>query len=259
VKDITNSINVSASIVTYNNSNKIIQTVASVLNNTHDVNLSLYIADNNSDDNTLELVNKQFPEVNIIGNSRNGGFGWGHNKVLNEINSKYHVVINPDIVLKQDSISALVKQLEKDSSVVMCTSKILNEDGTEQFLPKKSPKLKYLFGGRLERLGGVFKKLRAEYTMKNANITTPIEIEFCTGCFFVIRTEVLKKLNGFDDRFFMYFEDADLSRRAKKYGKIVFYPDIEVIHLWERASAKSIKLFLVHTVSMFKYFSKWPI
>ena len=259
MQDSTGKISVSASIVTYNNSSEITQTISSVLNNTHDVNLSLYISDNNSTDDTLELVKKQFPQVKIIHNSKNGGFGYGHNRVLNQINSKYHVVINPDIMLKQDSISSLVDKLENDHSVVMCTSKILNEDGTEQYLPKRNPKLKYLFGGRLERFGGVFEKLRAEYTMKNIEISSPQEIEFCTGCFFVIRTDAFKKLKGFDDRFFMYFEDADLSRRAKKYGKIVFYPDIEVIHLWERASTKSTKFFIIQIISMFKYFLKWSI
>lgn len=250
-------ISVSASIVTYNNSTKIIQTISSILKYTHNINLSLYISDNNSTDNTVELIEEQFPDAKIIRNSKNGGFGYGHHMVLDKLTSKYHVIINPDIILKNDSISALVELLEKDNSVVMATSKILNEDGTEQFLPKKFPKLKYLFGGRLERFGGIFAKLRDEYTMKNKDITEQIDIEFCTGCFFVIRTEVLKKLNGFDDRFFMYFEDVDLSRRAKEFGRVVFYPDVEVIHLWERASSKKLKLLCTHINSMFKYYLKW--
>ena len=95
------------------------------------------------------------------------------------------------------------------------------------------------------------------YTMRNEVINGPIDIEFCTGCFFCIRTEIFKKLNGFDDRFFMYFEDADITRRARKLGSVVFYPDIKVTHVWARASAKTLKFFLIQLCSMFKYFLKW--
>ena len=257
MQDNYNKINVSASIVTYNNSSKIIQTVYSILNSTQNVNLTLYISDNNSSDDTISLIKEKFPDVKLLLNATNSGFGWGHNMVLNKLDSKYHVVINPDIILKSDSISALVEKLESDESVVMCTSKILNEDGTEQFLPKKNPKLKYLLGGRLGKLRRNFAKLREEYTMQNLNISTPCDIEFCTGCFFVIRTEMFKKLKGFDDRFFMYFEDADLSRRASNFGRVVFYPDVEVTHIWERASTKVSKFLIIHIISMFKYFFKW--
>ena len=86
---------------------------------------------------------------------------------------------------------------------------------------------------------------------------TPTEIDFCTGCFSVIRTEVFKKLGGFDENFFMYFEDADLTLRAKEYGKTVFLPQLCAIHLWERSSAKSLKYMMIHIASMFKFFRKY--
>ncbi|MEG1886813.1 MAG: glycosyltransferase family 2 protein, partial [Oscillospiraceae bacterium] len=69
----------------------------------------------------------------------------------------------------------------------------------------------------------------------------------------IIRTEVFKMLNCFDERFFMYMEDADLSRRASKFGKIVFLPQYTVTHLWERTSSKSLKYLLIHLVSSIKY------
>lgn len=251
------NIKVSACIVTYNNSEIIINTISSIINNTKNVDLTLYISDNNSTDNTLEIISKEFPEVKIINNKINKGFGYGHNKMLDIIDSDYHFVINPDIILDTDVISQLVDKLENDKSVVMATTKILNQDGTEQHLPKKNPKFRYLLGGRFEKYGKIFKKYRDIYTMINEVITEPLDIEFCTGCFFCIRTEVFKKLNGFDDRFFMYFEDADITRRARQLGRVVFYPDINVTHVWERASAKTLKFFLIQISSMFKYFFKW--
>ena len=67
-----------------------------------------------------------------------------------------------------------------------------------------------------------FNHYRDEYTRKNEVFKKPTEIDSCTGCFFLIRTELFKKLNGFDRHFFMYYEDADLSRRAKKISKAYF-------------------------------------
>jgi GT2 family glycosyltransferase len=73
----------------------------------------------------------------------------------------------------------------------------------------------------------------------------------------MIRTELFKHLGGFDDDFFMYFEDCDLSCRVIEAGwQIVFYPDVQVIHHWQRASAKQIGAFLMQVKSMFKFFKK---
>lgn len=93
--------------------------------------------------------------------------------------------------------------------------------------------------------------------MQDFRFKEPTEIEFATGCFMMVRTELFKKINGFDEIFFMYFEDADLSKRVRQYGKIVFYPDTFVVHLWNRASAKKIKFLFIHISSMIKYFCKW--
>ena len=203
--DKNKNIKVSACIVTFNNSNSIVSTVSSIINNTKGVELTLYISDNNSSDNTRDIILEKFPTVKIIKNDRNAGFGYGHNKLLELINSDYHFVINPDIILKDDAITKIVDKLENDNSVVMATSKILNEDGTEQHLPKKNPKFRYLIGGRFEKYGKIFKKYRDIYTMRNEIITEPLDIEFCTGCFFCIKTDAFKKLNGFYYIFFIYF------------------------------------------------------
>lgn len=149
----------------------------------------------------MEIVKDKYKDVKLLQMDKNSGFGYAHNQVLDMIDSDYHVIVNPDIKFKDNVIKDLVEYLENNRDVVMVTPKILNEDGTEQYLPKLNPKIRYLFGGRFEKFGGVFSKWRSEYTMKDKTISEPTEIEFCTGCFMVIRTDVLKKLNGFDDRF----------------------------------------------------------
>ena len=250
-------VKVSICVVTYNNQKEILNLISSIYENTKEVNFEVFLVDNNSSDETVELVEKNYPLVNVVKLSKNLGFGYAHNQVLNKIDSQYHVIVNPDISFNGNVIKVLCDYLDKNEHVKMITPKVLSQDGTEQHLPKKEPRIKYVISGRFDRYFKVFKKIRTEYTMQDFRFKEPTEIEFATGCFMMVRTELFKKINGFDEIFFMYFEDADLSKRVRQYGKIVFYPDTFVVHLWNRASAKKIKFLFIHISSMIKYFCKW--
>ena len=241
---------VTASIVTYNDADRVIATIQSVIQNTKKYPLKLYVIDNNSTDNTVEVVEKLENTI-VIKNNQNLGFGAAHNIVLNHEIGKYHFVINPDITIDSDIVSDMVDYFENDSKTVMAMPKILNQDGTEQKLPKQRPTFKKLFFGRL--CSGI----RSEYVWANRDITEPCEIDFCTGCFFCIRGEVFKKILGFDERFFMYLEDADITLRAKGKGKVLILPQFAVTHVWERESSKSLKYLIIHIVSCFKFLFKW--
>lgn len=247
---------VSISIVTYNNADKISNLLNSIIKNTKGVTYKIYVIDNCSSDNTIEIIKENFPTVNIFQLPENVGFGEGHNQVLNVIDSQYHAIVNPDIIINSDAISDLVNYLDTVPDVVMITPRIFNSDGTEQYLPKKRPTLRYLISGRLKFIK-YFLKLRNEYTMQDYNIQEPIDVDFSTGCFSIIRTDVFQRIKGFDNRFFMYFEDVDLTLRAKKYGRVIFYPKISVVHGWERSSAKNVKYLLIHIKSMIEFFCKW--
>lgn len=243
---------VSGCIVSYNNVGNVKNAIESILKHTKGVNINLFVSDNGSVDGTESVITDLFPQVEFIQNSSNIGFGAAHNKVINIINSKYHVVINPDIIINDDVISKLCNYLDNNPDVVMVTPKILYNDGTEQKLPKRKPNLKYLLARRMLLKAS----LNDEYVMADHSYDNPFDIDFCTGCFFVIRTEIFKKVNGFDERYFMYFEDADLTLMVKRHGRVVFYPDVSVTHLWTRDSAKKLKYFLIHVSSMIKFLFK---
>lgn len=243
-------VNVSGSIVTYNCKEKAMGAVNSLLANTKKYPFVLNVFDNASQDGTAQAL-AQINGVNVVNTGANLGFGKAHNKVLDTDCGKYIAIINPDITIQSDVISHLVDVLENNSDIVMITPKVLNNDGTEQKLPKRTPTFKRLF------LGRIFKSIRNEYIMADTEFTALTDIDFCTGCFFVIRTDVFKEIGGFDDRYFMYMEDADLTRSAKQYGRVVFDPTVSVVHLWERESSKSLKYLMIHFKSAFKYFLKW--
>lgn len=243
-------ISVSASVVTYNDGQRACETVKSIAENTKKYPLTLYVIDNASSDDTVSLI-ENLGYVSVIKNTENIGFGAAHNVVLGQPLGKYHFVINPDITLNSDVISDMTDYLETHPDAVMVTPKILNVDGTEQKLPKERPTFRRLFLGRLSS------KIRSEYVRADENSTEPYDIDFCTGCFFGIRTDVFKKLLGFDQRYFMYLEDADLTLKAKSKGRVVFLPQFSVTHAWERESSKSLKYLAIHITSCFKFLLKW--
>lgn len=245
----------SVAVVTYNCADEVCNLLKSVTDNTKKIEYTLNVIDNASEDNTVELVKEKFPTVNVIELPENVGFGGGHNQMLTS-ESRYHAVLNPDISFDSDVLSSLVSYLDSHPDVVMVTPKILNPDGTEQHLPKRKPTFKRLVLGRLSRYLKFLHKYRAEYTMENLHLDKPTEIEMCTGCFMVMRTEIFKKIGGFDESFFMYMEDCDLTDRMRKYGKVIFNPDYSVTHNWAGGSSRNFTLIKYHIKSMFKYLHK---
>ncbi len=251
-------IKVSGCIVTYNAKGKVDATIESLLEKTVGVDFTLYVVDNASEDGTAEYLKEKYPSVVVIANEKNDGFGAGHNKVIPFLKSDYHVVINPDILLKDDAISELSFFAQKDEKIGLLSPQIRFEDGRLQMLAKRNPSVRYL-GNHWFHKGDEPNKLMTEYCMLDMPEDEPFEITNATGCFMFFRTSVFMELGGFDERFFMYLEDCDIARRVSKKYKALFYPMATVYHLWERESKKNKKLLIIHIQSIIKYFLKWGI
>ena len=247
---------VTGCIVTYNNIKTIGVAVSTLLKNTA-CDFTLYAVDNGSTDGTVEFLRENFPQVKLIVSERNIGFGAGHNSIIDRLDSDYHVIINPDILLRDDAISQMTDYLEEHEEIGMLSPKIEFPDGRPQILGKRIPKPYYLAASRLR--GKEPGKLLREYAMLDEDMTMPRQIENATGCFMVIRTELFKKLGGFDSRYFMYFEDCDLTREVNKVSKVFYFPFATVYHEWGRESKKDMKLKFIQIQSMLKYYSKWGI
>lgn len=247
---------VTGCIVTHNNIKTIQNTLDSIFENIGSLSFRLYVVDNNSTDGTPEFIRENYPQVCLIEPKTNDGFGAGHNLVLPMLSSEYHIIINPDIVIKDDAIQKMIAYLDSNGDIGALSPKICFPDGREQILGKRSPKLKYLFASRMRNEHNPSKLLR-EYAMLDEDLSVTHDIDNATGCFVVFRTEVFKKLDGFDERFFMYFEDADISLRAAQISRVVYYPDAVIYHVWGRESKRNLKLMRIHICSMFKFFFKW--
>lgn len=247
-------VKVSFSIVTYNDELYIEKLLGSIFKNTK-VDFHGYIIDNNSMDGTVEIVKNSGYDITLIENKQNDGFGAAHNKVLSMIDSSYHVFVNPDIQFGTSVIDEMVAYIEKERTIGILVPKVLSLDGSVQLLPKRDPKFVYLLSRRLRCK--LFDKYRALYEMREKNEDETYDIEFASGCFMFVRTELLIKVGGFDERYFLYFEDADFSREIRKYASIQYNPNFIVSHHWDRAGAKSFKYFMIQVLSMIKYFWKW--
>lgn len=246
---------VTGCIVTYNNIATIDKAVSSLLKCTA-ADFRLFIVDNGSTDGTPEHIEKNYPEVTVIRSGGNIGFGAGHNFIMDRLDSDYHVIINPDISVRDDVISKLASYLDENPDVGLVSPEIRFPDGRPQILGKKNPSLRYLAASHLRGSGEPGETLR-EYAMLDEDYSKPFEIENATGCFVFIRTELFRKLGGFDKRYFMYFEDCDLSREVNRISKVVYNPGATVYHEWGRESKRNLKLTLIHLTSMMKYFMKW--
>ncbi len=244
---------VSAGIVTYNNVSEIISCLNSLIETTKGMNVEIYVLDNHSSDDTVSVIRKYFPRVHLIESSENLGFGRGHNEILKRISSEFHMVVNPDIQFTPEVVSKLTAFMCRYPEVGIVTPKIRNADGSEQFLPKRDPKFSYVILSKFRP----FYFFRDEYTRADEVFNRPTRILSSTGCFFMIRTDMFRKVNGFDEQFFMYFEDADLSRRVRKKSVIVFYPNAFVYHAWKRDNTRSFRGIKIFLISMLKYFWKW--
>lgn len=249
------SVSVSACIVTCNSMDSIKTTLDTIFENIGNLNFLLYVVDNMSTDGTPEFIKENYPQVCVLEPMTNKGFGAGHNLVIPMISSKYHIVINPDIILKDNAIEQMIDFMEAHDEIGLLSPKICFPKGNEQILGKRNPKLKYLIASRMR--GKEPSKLLKKYAMLDENIDEPTDIENASGCFMFFRTDLFRQLGGFDEKYFMYFEDCDISRRIAKYARVVYYPYATIYHVWGRGSKRNTKLKLIHLQSMFRYFIKW--
>lgn len=250
-KDIT------ASIVTYNSVDEIDILMKSLEESSYFERMTIYVVDNASKDDTVAHIRKNYPWACVIKSKENLGFGHAHNIVIKNVHSIYHLIVNPDISVSTETIKDAITYMEKNPDIAVLTPYVMNVDGTQQFLPKKNPSMKYMFGGMFENKFKFCKRLREEYTLQNKIIISPIDVEFCTGAFMITRTVALQKVGGFDERYFLHFEDADLTRELRKVGRAVYNPSIKVTHKWHRENKEINKSFWVALKSMFIYMNKW--
>ena len=247
---------VSASIVTYHNP---INDIKSIIDSFLGANLNciLFISDN-SKNRGLEAVCSN-EKVVYIHNGANIGFGAAHNLVIRkaiELNSRFHFVLNPDVKFESDTIPLLLNRLKLDPEIGVIMPKILNLDHSVQYLPKLLPSPFRLLIRLIVPLRQIFSKQYSLYVLENYD-DIELNVPTLSGCFSLYNIQALKDIGMFDERFFMYFEDNDLTRRIHKKYKTLYYPSVTILHGYGRGAASSFRLFNIYVKSAIAYFNKY--
>ena len=250
--------NISASIVLYKTGQDARRTIVDFLDTK--LSVHLYLLDNSPTTHLKNELADLIADKRIIYlyNNKNLGYGAGHNVAIKQIldSADYHLVLNPDVSFEKGTLEKLVDFGEKNIDIGLLTPKVLYPDGSVQYVCKLLPTPFDLIFRRF--LPASFTRKRMEkFELRQLNYNKLFQAPYIHGCFMFLRTEALKKVGLFDERFFMYPEDIDLTRRIHQHYKTVFYPEVVIVHAHAKASYKSLKLLWIHIVNMIKYFNKW--
>lgn len=214
-----------------------------------------------SDNSLYPLCNSIFSHerIHYIHNDLNIGFGAGHNRVFSILPdaSKFHLILNPDIRFEKSVLPQLQSMMCSDENIGALMPKIVYPDGRLQRLAKLLPSPIDLIFRRFVPVARIKDKINRLYELHDLPHDDPIEVPSISGCCLLVRTSALRKVGGFDERFFMYMEDVDLVRRLGDFSKIIYLPTVVVVHDYAKGSYFNRKLFLFHITSAIKYFFKW--
>ncbi|MDD6228130.1 MAG: glycosyltransferase family 2 protein [Bacteroidales bacterium] len=211
----------------------------------------------NSDDDSLKRVAEEFGTV--YRHVENRGFGAGHNVAIRESlaqDLKYHLVMNADVCWEGDVLSALQSYMDANPDVGIVMPKVRYPDGDLQYACRMLPTPYDLFTKRF--LPGCLTRRRMErYLLADADHDRPFNVPYLLGSFLFFRSDALRQEGLFDERFFMYPEDIDITRRIHRAWRTMFWPGVTIIHAHAAASRRNLRMFRIHLTNMFRYFNKW--
>jgi len=226
--------------------------------------VTLYLVDNGGLPDipaTLEELRARGIVCTIIAGQGNVGYGRGHNLAIESSASRYHLVLNPDIDLASDALREALDFFDAHPEAGLITPWIGDEHGEQQFLCRRYPTLLDLFvrGFLPSGMRRLFVRRLARYEMRdriNARDTV-WDPPIVSGCFMLFRMTVLKQLAGFDARYFLYFEDYDLSLRAHDVTRVVYAPAVRVLHHGGGAARKGSVHIRMFMSSAYKFFDRF--
>lgn len=245
-----------ASLVLYNNPPQMLHDVLQGLI----PSVFVSIVDN-SPTPLLQLVVSDMPMVAYHHTGQNLGYGKGHNLALTFAPpSAFHLIVNPDIIVAPTVIEQILALMGQHTDIGMVSPVFLYGDRSRQYLNRRSPTVLDLALRRLPDglLTPRMRQRMIHHEMRDISCDEAYDAESMSGAFMLCRRDALERAGGFDPRYFMYFEDFDLCCSFRKLGfRTVCYPDVTVIHRWERASSREMRMTLVHIQSMILFFNKW--
>lgn len=209
----------------------------------------------------LDVLSEAGVHCEVISGHGNVGYGRGHNMALDRSTYGFHLILNPDIVLAENALASGMVFLARHPDVGLVTPWIGSAAGLQQHLCRRYPSLLDLLirGFAPSSIRTLAAKRLAHYEMRDVINDHDIvwDPPIVSGCFMLFRTEVLKKLGGFDPRYFLYFEDYDLSLRTHDVARVAYVPSVRVIHHGGGASRKGFAHIRMFAASAFKFYNRF--
>lgn len=214
--------------------------------------VSLNLVDNSEDERYAAQVLECVGEVvagwpqsdfNFAGAEKNLGYGSAHNLAATAVTSELHLVLNPDVDLAEDCLTHGIEDFAAHRGAVLLAPRVFSGRGEQEFLCRRYPSVLVLvlraFAPRF--IQSRFARQLAEYEMHDTcSLEQRAPVPLASGCFMLLRTEVFHKIGGFDDRFFLYFEDYDLCLRLAVEGDLMYQPTMNIVHHGGYAARKGV-------------------
>lgn len=237
-------VDISVVIVNYNVKNLIDNCLASIYKASRHsaLNTEIFVVDNNSIDGSVSMIREKYPSVILIPLDANIGFSKANNIALKQATGKYILILNPDTVLEEDTFTKMIAFCEAHKDAGAVTSKLILANGKLDSACKRSFPTPSVAIPRMLGLSGLFpnSKLFGKYNLTYLDENKTYEVDAICGAFMFIPKKVLDEVGLFDEDYFMYGEDLDLSYRINKAGyRIFYYPEVTTIHLKGESTKKT--------------------
>lgn len=207
--------------------------------------------------NNDEIRHSKIRYIHLKG--ANIGYGRAHNLAIRdsiENGIPFHLVMNPDVIVDKAALEYIHTFLQNHPSVGQVMPQVIDFEGERQFLCKLLPTPLNLFARRfLPKV--IAAHLNKKYELRHLNYNNVIDAPYLSGCFMFFRTQALVKAGLFDERYFLYAEDIDITRSIHQNYRTIYLPDVTIRHQHARASYHSFKMLLLHIMSVCRYFNKW--
>ena len=201
-----------------------------------------------------------FSSLQVITGHGNVGFGRGHNLALESASRDLHLILNPDAILDRDALLLAINFLDQHADVILLSPSVVGGDGQLQYLCRRPPAVFDLLlrGFAPQSMRRHFAKRLARYQMEDVINADHVVLDppIVSGCFMLFRSTALKRLGGFDARYFLYFEDYDLSLRAAALGRLAYVPAARIVHLGGDAARKGLRHILMFASSARRFFGQ---
>lgn len=229
-------------IVNYNVRYFLEQALLSVFASGKNIDMEVFVVDNNSQDSSVEMVKEKFPQVKLIANKDNPGFSKANNQAISIAKGEYVLILNPDTVLEENTLSECIRFMENHEDCGAIGVKMIDGAGNYLEESKRGLPTPWVSFCKITGLNILFPKSKVfnQYYMGYLSNSEVQQVDILSGAFMFMRKKVLDKIGYFDEAFFMYGEDVDLSYRVILGGyKNYYLPTTSIIHYKGESTKKS--------------------